>query len=80
VINIRGAQEVRQMGIHTTEPLAPEPSLLELEIAIRKLKSYTSPGTDHIPAEFFKAGGEILCSEIHKLICFIRNKDELSQQ
>jgi hypothetical protein len=46
----------------------PKPSLVEVETAIRKLKSYKSPGTDQIPAEMIKAGGEILCSEIHKLI------------
>jgi hypothetical protein len=40
----------------------------EIAIAIGKLKSYKSPGTDQIPAEFIKAGGETLCSEIHKLI------------
>jgi hypothetical protein len=39
------------MDIHTTEPLVPEPSLVEVEIAIGKLKSYKSPGTDNIPAE-----------------------------
>jgi hypothetical protein len=56
---------------HTAEPLVPEPSLVEVEIAIGKLKSYKSPGTDQIPAEMIKAGGENLCSEIHKLICSI---------
>jgi hypothetical protein len=57
------------MDIHTAEPLVSEPSLVEVEIAIGKLKSYKSPGTDQIPAELIKAGGETLCSEIHKLIC-----------
>jgi hypothetical protein len=52
------------MDIHTAEPLVPEPSLVEVEIAIRKLKSYKSPGADQIPAELIKAGGEILRSEI----------------
>jgi hypothetical protein len=33
----------------------PETSLVEVEIAIGKLKSYISPGTDNIPAEFIKA-------------------------
>jgi hypothetical protein len=48
-----------------------EPSLVEVEIAIRKLKSYKSPDSDQIPAKLIKAGGEILNSEIHRLICFI---------
>jgi hypothetical protein len=58
----------------------PEPRLVEVEIAIRKLKSYKSPGTDEIPAELIKAGGETLYSEIHRLVCCIRNKEELPQQ
>jgi hypothetical protein len=51
-----------------------------MEIAIGKLKSYKSPGTDQIPAELIKAGSETLCSEIQKLICSIWNKEELPQQ
>jgi hypothetical protein len=31
-----------------------------VEIANGKLKSYKSPGTDQIPAELIKAGGETL--------------------
>jgi hypothetical protein len=51
-----------------------------VEIAIGKLKSYKSPGTDNIPAELIKAEGETLYSEIHRLICCIWNKEELPQQ
>jgi hypothetical protein len=68
------------MDIHTAEPLVPEPSFVEVEIAIGKLKSYKSPGTDQIPAELIKAGGETLCSETQKLICCLWNKEELPQQ
>jgi hypothetical protein len=59
-----GDHDIRQ-DIHTGEPLVPEPSLVEVEIAIGKLKMYKSPA---------------LCSEIHRLICSIWNKEELPQQ
>jgi hypothetical protein len=55
VLNIHGVHNVTQKDIHTAEPLVPEPSLVEVEIAIGKLKSYNSPGTDQIPAELIKA-------------------------
>jgi hypothetical protein len=35
----------------------PEPSAAEVEVAIRKLKRYKSPGSDQIPAELILAGG-----------------------
>jgi hypothetical protein len=60
VPNVRGAHDVRQEDIHIAETLVPEPSFVEVEIAIGKLKSYKSPGTDQIPAELIKAGGETL--------------------
>jgi hypothetical protein len=74
------AHDVRQMDIHTAEPLVPEPGLVKVETATGKLKSYKSPGTDQIPAELIKAGGETLHSEIHELICSVWNKEELPQQ
>jgi hypothetical protein len=58
----------------------PESNLVKVEIAFGKLKSYKSPGSDQIPAELIKAGGETLCSEIHKLIYSIWSKEELPQQ
>jgi hypothetical protein len=48
---------------HKVEPLVPEPSLVEVEIAVGKLKSYKYTGTDNIPAELIKVGGEILYSD-----------------
>jgi hypothetical protein len=80
VLNVHGVHDVEQMHIHTAEPLVPERSLVEVEIALGELKSYKSPGTDQIPTELFKAGGETLYSEIHRLICSIWNKEELPQQ
>jgi hypothetical protein len=80
VLTVNGVHYVRQMDIHMVEPSVPEPSLVKVESAIGKLKSYKSPGTDQIPAELIKAGGEILYTEIHRLICSIWNKEELPQQ
>jgi hypothetical protein len=41
------------------------------------LKRCKSPGVDQIPEELIQAGGETLCSEIHKLINSIWSKEEL---
>jgi hypothetical protein len=71
---------VRQIEVHTAEPLVPGPSRLEVEIAIVELKKYKSPGSDQIPAELIQAGGEILLSAIHKLINSVWNKEELPDQ
>jgi hypothetical protein len=64
---VRGVQGVRQREIHTIEPLVPEPSLFEVEVAITKLKrcEYKSPNIDQSTAELIQAGGELLGSEIH---------------
>jgi hypothetical protein len=51
-----------------------------VEIAIAKLKKYKSPGSDQIPAELIETAGEILLSEIHKLIHSVWNKEELPDQ
>jgi hypothetical protein len=56
-----------------------ESCLVKVEIAVGKLKRYKSPGTDQIPVELTKAGGEILCSEMYKTIPSIENKEELLQ-
>jgi hypothetical protein len=38
VLNVHGVHDVRQLHIHTAEPLVPEPSLVKVEIAIGKFK------------------------------------------
>jgi hypothetical protein len=76
---VHNVSDVRQIEVHTVEPLVPDPSL-EVESAIAKLKKYKSPGSDQIPAELIEAGGEILLSEIHKLINSVWNKEELPGQ
>jgi hypothetical protein len=43
LLNVHSASDVRQIEIHTAEPLEPDPSPFEVEIAIAKLKRYKSP-------------------------------------
>jgi len=38
ILNVHGVSDVRRAEIHTVEPLVPEPSALEVELAIEKLK------------------------------------------
>jgi len=80
LFNVHGVNEVRQTEIHTAEPLVPDLSAFEVEMAIEKLKCHKSPGIDQIPAEYIKAGGRTIRSEIHKLNNLIWNKKELPDE
>jgi hypothetical protein len=57
----------------------PELNALKSEMALEKLKTHKSSGIDQIPAELIKAGGRTICSEIHKYIKSIWNKEELPE-
>jgi len=80
LLNVHEDNDVRPAEIHTVEPLVPEPSAFEVELAIGKLKNHKSPGIDQIPTELIKAGGRTICSVIHKLIISIWNKEELPEE
>ena len=80
ILNVHGVSEVRQAEIHSAEPLVPEPSALEVELAMEKLKSHKLPGIDQIPAELIKAGGRTIRGAIHNLIIVIWNKEELPEE
>jgi hypothetical protein len=60
LLNMHKISDLKQIEVHTAEPLVPGLSRLEEEIAIAKLKNYKSPGSDQIPAELIQVGGEIL--------------------
>ena len=57
LLKVHGVNDIKHRDIHTVEPLVPEPSVFEVELAIEKLKSHKSPGVDQIPAELIKEGG-----------------------
>jgi hypothetical protein len=52
VLNVQRTGGIGQTEIHTAEP-----SAAEVEVAIRKMKRYTVPGSDQIAAELFQAVG-----------------------
>jgi hypothetical protein len=68
LLNVHRVSGVRQIEIHIAEPLVPDPSTFEIEIAIANLKRYEPPCSIQILAKLIQAGGEILRSKIHKLI------------
>jgi hypothetical protein len=68
LFNAHGVSEVRETEIHTAEPLVPETSAFDIEMAVEKLKGHKSPGTDQISAKLIMAGGRTICSEIHELV------------
>jgi hypothetical protein len=79
LLKVHSINDVRQTKMHTIEPIVPKPSSFRVKITVEKLKRYKSPGTDKILAELIQAGGKTVCSEIHKLINSIWNKEELPQ-
>jgi hypothetical protein len=79
LLNIHGVNDVRQTEIHTVEPLVPQPSAFEVELAIEKLRSHKLPDIDQIPAKLIKVGGRKISYEIHNLIIYIWHKEELPE-
>ncbi|PNF16701.1 hypothetical protein B7P43_G05421 [Cryptotermes secundus] len=80
LLNVHSVSDVRQLEIHTAEPLVCNPNPFEVKIAIAKLKRYKLLCTDQIPEEMIQAGGEMLRSKIHKLITYIWHKEKSHNQ
>jgi hypothetical protein len=67
---VHSVNDHRQIELHTTEPLVPEPSPFEFEITTAKLKKYKLSGTDQIRAELIQIGGGKLLRSMNSLIIF----------
>ena len=78
-MNVHTVNEFGLAETQTEEPLVPETSVFEVELAIGKLKNHKSPGIDQIPAELIKAGGSIFRQEIYKLIISIWNQESMPE-
>ena len=80
ILNVHWVNDVRQTEINTAEPLVPEPTAFEFELAIVELSTQELPGSDEIPREMIKAVSRTIRYEIHKLIISIWNKEELPEE
>jgi hypothetical protein len=67
-LDVRGVNDVQQREIHTAEPLVPQTSAFEVELALEKLRSHKLPDIVQIPAKLIKVEGRKIRYEIHKLI------------
>jgi hypothetical protein len=71
LLDVHGVKDGGQVEIHTAEPLVPESSAFEVDLAFEKIKSHKSPGVDQIPAELIKAGlGQFALRTINLLFLF----------
>jgi hypothetical protein len=48
LLNVHGANDVRQTEIHIAEPLVPEDSAVEIVMSTGRLKRFKSPGVYQI--------------------------------
>src|ERR1700761_8732101 len=58
----------------------PEPSLEEVKDVVLKLKNNKAPGSDNIPGELLKFGGDALCKRLHELIVKIWEIEEMPEE
>lgn len=66
--------------VQTAELPDTVPTFEEVQKAISKLKNNKAPGSDKIPAECIKCGGETLYQAIHHLIEAVWNAEEVPRE
>jgi len=79
LLSVCGVNGVRWSDLHGTEPLVPESSTFEVDMAVEKWKRYKSLSVHQISAMSVQAGSRTLHSEFHKLTNSAWNKEELLQ-
>ena len=79
LFSVHEVSDHRQTDLHTAEPLVPETSAFDVEMATEKLKRHNSPGIYKISTELIKAWFRTSHCEIHKLFYSIWNKEELPE-
>jgi hypothetical protein len=78
LFNLHEVSNIKETEIPTAEPLVNGPSVVEVEVAIYKIKGHKSPNIDQMPAELIKAVGKKFRYEITKLENSVWNKEDLT--
>ncbi|XP_043065425.1 uncharacterized protein LOC122320881 [Drosophila ficusphila] len=68
-----------QTPIYGTDIDVPTPSHAEVKDAIQRLKNNKSAGADGLPAELFKAAGDMLVGSMHQLISKIWRTESMPE-
>lgn len=71
---------VEEVQFQTAQPYIDEPSIDEVKNVILKLKNNKSPGSDNLPGELFKHGGNALWFQLHELILKIWNTEQVPDE
>jgi hypothetical protein len=74
------ANTVEDVQYQTAQPFIAEPSIHEVKSVILKLKNNKSPGSDNLPGELFKHGGNALWYQLHELIVKIWNNEQVPDE
>lgn len=74
VIELSG---LRQIRVHTAEPLVREASALVVEMAVETEKRCKSPFIYNIPVRFLQSGCNTVFSKFHKHVYSVWNKVKL---
>jgi hypothetical protein len=78
--NGENVAETDEIGEPVTNDDQPSPSLEEVREAIGRLKNWKAAGSDEMPPELLKYGGEELNSAIHKLIVEVWKQERMPEE
>ena len=71
LFSVHGVSDVRQIEMHTAEPLVPEPSAFEVDMAIDNIKRYISPAIDQIQQNLLKlSAGQFVLRSVSTVLVF----------
>ncbi len=76
----QSTEEESEPNIQWNTQHVAEPSLQEVKESVNKLKNNKAPGSDNIPGELFKYGGDALCMRLHELIVMIWEREEMPEE